>query len=162
METIYFKNTKEIKKAKEEIEKNLNVTITLVGKKALIEGASLNEYEAWNILDAISFGFSAKKALQLKESELSFKKINIKDFTRRKNMYDVRARIIGKEGKVKRTIEDLSDCEMIIKDNMIGIIGYAESIDIVITALTNLIRGSKVSNVYNFLEKMNRDRRTLS
>ena len=162
METIYFENTKEIKKAKEEIEKNLNVTITFTGKKAVIEGAPLNEYEAWNILDAISFGFSAKKALQLKESELSFKKINIKDFTRRKNMYDVRARIIGKEGKVKRTIENLSDCEMIIKDNVIGIIGYAESIDIVITALTNLIRGSKVSNVYNFLERMNRDRRTLS
>lgn len=159
MEFIQIKNIKEIKKVKEELEKKLDIKINLKRKVAEIEGPPLNEYEAGIILDAVSFGFSAKKAILLLDSDITFRKINIKDFTRRKNLYDVRARIIGKEGKIKRTIEELSDCELVLHENTLGIIGSAEGIETATTALTSIIKGAKAANVYGYLEKVNRIRR---
>ena len=76
-------------------------------------------------------------------------------------MSEVRGRIIGREGKTKRTIEEISGCDLYINEdiNQIGIIGNAESIEEATTALTNLIKGSKHANVYRFLEKINTERK---
>ena len=160
METIIIDhNLKEIKQNLPELEKKLKVKITLEGTKLTLEGEAVDEYEATMIIYALNFGFTTKQALQIKGGEMSFRKVNIKEFTTRPNLYEVRARIIGKEGKVKRTIQDLSGADMIIKGNEIGIIGNAESIQDLLTGLSNLIRGSKTSNVYSFLERMNADKK---
>jgi ribosomal RNA assembly protein len=156
MESIIFSNTAEIKKAKAELEKKLSIKIEITGKKVTISGEGINEYEASIVLDAINLGFSAKKALFLLDPEIQFRTLNIKEFTNRKILRDVRARVIGREGKTKRTIEELTDSTIIVKDNTIGIIGYANTIENTLTALRNLIRGSKEANVYRFLEEMNR------
>ena len=74
---------------------------------------------------------------------------------------DFKGRIIGKEGQVKRTIEDVSDCLTELRGNTIGIIGSADNINNVITALKNLIRGSKQANVYRYLEEMNSYRKDM-
>ena len=156
MQTFHFKKTSELKRTKKELEKALNIKITIQGRKVTIEGTSLNEYEASLVLDAINFGFSAKKALSLKNEEALFRIINIKDFTRKKKLKDVRARIIGREGRTRKTIENITNCDIIIKDNEIGIIADAESIEEIIASITNLIRGTKQSNTYKHLEKMNK------
>jgi len=161
METLIFDKTAEVRKNKVELEKKLNVKITITGRKVDFSGEAIDEYEALNVLEAINFGFSAKKALILKESDTSFQHINIRKFTRRKNLDDVRARVIGSEGKTKRTFEELADCSIVVKGNVVAIIGLASNIDLVVTALTNLIRGSKQANVYNFLERMNSSKRKL-
>ncbi len=159
METLIFEKTSEVKKNSRELESKLKVKITVQGKKVSFEGQSLDEYEASRILEAINFGFSAKKALILLDQDMQFRRVNIKGFTRRKNLEDVRARIIGTEGQVKRTIESLSDCYLAIQGNTIGVIAHADEIEEIITALHNLVRGSKQANVYRFLEEMNRYRK---
>ena len=153
---IAFERTSEVKKTKKELEKNLDVEIDIKGKKVVAKGQPLNEYEATKVLDAINFGFSAKKALSLKEENVVFRILNIKKFTKKKNLKVVRARIIGKQGKTKKTIENISNAHIIIKDNEIGIIAQADSIEDIVTALTSLIRGTKQSNTYRYLEKFNR------
>ncbi len=160
METIYFEKTKELKSNLHELERKLKVSLILTGRKLTIEGSPLDEYEALRILEAIHFGFSAKKALLLIDPETIFKIIHIKEHSRKKNLYDVRARIIGTLGKTKRTIEEVSDTFIELKENDVGIIGSAEKIEEAITALTSLIRGAKQSNVYNFLEKMNKAKKS--
>lgn len=156
MKKLFFERTKELKKELKNLEKKLQIKLTLEEKMLTIEGQAIEEYEAMPILEAIQFGFSAKKAFLLLENDMIFRIIPIKQFTRRKNLYEVRARIIGKEGKTKRTLENISNCEIIIKeDNNLGIIGSAESIEEVTTAITSLIKGAKQSNVYSFLERMN-------
>lgn len=162
METIFFEKISEIIKNKEEIEKKLNVKITIRGKSAIIEGDTLDEYEASLILNAISFGFSAKQALSLLNEDIAFKTIHIRDFTRRKNLEDVRSRLIGSEGKTKHTIEEITGCKIIVKESEIGIIAPAEKIDNTITAIINIIRGTKQANAYHFLERMNAAKKTLS
>src|SRR3989344_2679426 len=154
MESIYFKNTRELRANFKELEEKLKVKIIMTGKRADIEGSGFDEYEAKNILEAINFGFSAKKALLLKDENFSFSILHIKNISRRKNLKEVRGRVIGREGKTKRTIENISDCHLVIKNNEVGIIGDAESLEEAKTALQSLIRGSKESNVYKFLEKM--------
>ncbi len=159
METIYLQNTKEVRKEKASLEKALNVKIDVKGKQATISGDPLQEYEASIVLEAMSFGFSAKKALQLKNENFVFRKLLIKQFTKRKDLHDVRARLIGTRGKTKRTMEEISGCKIILHDNTLGILGPADKIEEATTALTNLIRGSKQANVYYFLERVNTKRK---
>ncbi len=156
MEQITFENTAELKRTKEELEKALKVKITIKEKEVTIEGEAVDEYEASIVLGAIALGFSAKKALLLKNEEMIFRKLHIKDYTRRKNLSEIKARLIGTGGKTKKTIEELSNTEIVIKNNEVGIIGEAESIDFATTAIINIIRGSKQANVYHYLEEKNR------
>lgn len=163
MESFYLKKVRELQKEKANLEKKLDISIAIKGRKVLIEGAPENEYEASIVLEAIQFGFSAKKAMSLLDENMVFRKIPIKPFTRRKNMKEVRGRIIGKEGKTKQTIEQIANCDMLINEitNEVGLIGSADEIDEATTALTNLIRGTKQANVYRFLERINAKKKSL-
>lgn len=156
METLYFKSIRELQKNKRLLEQKLQVTLELTGKQVRFEGTAVQEYEARIVLEALQFGFSAKKALQLLEEDMMFKQLHIKEFTRRKNMEEVRARVIGREGKTKRAIENITNCTIIIKDtNEIGIIGTTTDVSHAVVGLGNLIRGTKEGNAYAFLERMN-------
>ena len=155
MREIIFVNTVELKRTKEELKEKLNVEITLEGKKVTVRGDSLDEYEAGIVLDAMSLGFSAAKALDLKDESKIFRVLNIKSISRKSNLKEVRARVIGSKGRTKKTMEDISGCDIIIRDNDVGIIADAEVIDEVVTAVSNLIRGTKQANTYRYLEKMN-------
>lgn len=159
METLFLENLKEIKKHADKLEKKLNIKISILGKKVTIEGSPIDEYEAEFVLEAIDFGFPASAALLLKEEDILFRTIHIKHFTSRKNMEIVRARLIGTRGKTKQTIENISDCRIIIKGNTVGIIGPAEEIDEITTAFTNLIRGAKQANIYKYLENVKSKRK---
>jgi KH domain-containing protein len=120
----------------------------------------MNEYEAVQIFEAMGLGFSSREALQLKDEDMIFRIIALKDFTRRKDLREVRARVIGAKGQTKRVIEEISGCKIVVKeDNLIGIIGHSESIDAAITAITNIIKGTKQANAYRYLEKMNKIRK---
>lgn len=160
MEILIFDRTTELRRNKIELEEKLNVKISIKGKRIIIEGDPLNEYEASIILNAISLGFSSRKALTLKDESKIFRILNIKDLTRKKNLQHVRARIIGTEGKTKRTIENISGADIVIKDNEIGIIGNAELIEEIVTAVSSLVRGTKQANTYRYLEKMNRNKKS--
>ena len=159
METIYLEKTTELKRAKRELEKKLNVKIEIQDKEAIVEGDSLDEYEAIQIIEAISFGFSASKALLLKEPEYAFRKLHIGEFSGKRKLTVIKSRLIGRHGKTKKTIEDVSNSYIIIQENEIGIISPTESIEFVITALINLMKGTKESNIYRYLEKINKTRR---
>ena len=148
-----------IRQNKVAIEKKLGVKITIKGKQTKIEGNPVEEYEAVMILDALDFGFSLNDAIRLTDENVAFRKLPIKQFTRRKNLEEVRGRIIGTEGKTIRTVEEVSGCALALHQNTVGIIGPAENIEEATTALKNLIKGSKQTNVYRFLERMNTAKR---
>tara|TARA_Y100000310_G_C20554202_1_gene749690 strand:- start:63 stop:596 length:534 start_codon:yes stop_codon:yes gene_type:complete len=155
MQTITLNKTSEIKRTKKDLEKKLNVKLSLVGKQLSIEGDSFNTYEAQLVLEAIDLGFSTDKALLLKNEDFVFRKIHIKDHTRRKNLEEVRGRIIGTRGKTKKTLESLTDSHIVIDDNFVSVISPSANIEEATTAITNIIRGTKQTNAYKFLEKLN-------
>lgn len=158
MDTIYLKKISEVTKNKQELEKKLNVKIHLSGNKVLIDGDSLDEYDAVRILDAVNFGFSVKKALLLKREDMLFRVVRIKEHTKR-NLRDIKSRLIGKSGKTRRTLSQVSGCEILIRESEVGIIGDTEAVMDVETAITSLIKGAKQSNMYHYLEKRNREKK---
>lgn len=156
METRYISNIKEFQANKRLIEQKLGIVCTLQGRKVTYDAPAFKEYEAGLVLDALVFGFSAKKALMLLEPDMSFKTVHLKDHTRRKDMEEVRARIIGKEGKTKRAIENITNCDLIITDeNEVGILGQITDVEHAVVGIANLAKGTKEGNVYAYLERMN-------
>lgn len=150
---------REIVQKKDFIEQKLRVKISVLGKKVSYSGSPLDEYEAGIVLEAIEFGFSVKQAILLLDEDYQFRRVHIKDYTRRKNLNEIRARLIGTKGKTKRVVQSVSGCFVVIRDNDVGLIGDVEFIDAAETAVINLIKGSKQSNVYHYLEQMNRLRK---
>jgi len=153
MEIIYSENPLKILKNKKKLEKDLKIDISNRGKEIIIKGDPENEYYVRKIIEALNFGFSFSKAILMHEKEFVFESINIKDYTKRNDLERIRARIIGTKGKTLKTLSQLTDCFLEIKDNEIGIIGNPENIQNAQKAIISLIRGSKQSNVYKYLEK---------
>jgi ribosomal RNA assembly protein len=87
-----------------------------------------------------------------------FKKVRIKDHTRR-NLRDIKSRLIGTHGKTKKTMAEISGCEILIKESEVGFIGGVDVIEDVERAIINLIKGSKQANMYRYLERRNRERK---
>lgn len=160
METFFCKRAREIEKEKEKLERKLGVKLTIKGKKITFEGQAFEEYEASTIFEAFNFGFPLDVALTLKDEDMTFKSLSIKDFTRRVDLETVKSRLIGTQGRTRRTLENIADCHIRIQDNEVGIIGSAAEVEYTITAITNLIRGSKQANVYRFLERINTQKKT--
>lgn len=156
---IITNNLKEILNNREVILREIDVKITNKGKILFIEGPPENEYLALKIIEAINLGFSLEKALLLKNEENILHILNIRDVTKRKDIHNVRARLIGTLGKTKENIENLSDCLISVHDNQVGIIGDANIINEAIISVRLLIQGSKQGNVYARLEKKKKERR---
>jgi len=153
MKSLYIENPEKIRKNKLKLEKELNIKITLKGEEIIIDGEAEEEYFAEKIIDALSFGFNFNEAILIKNEDFLFEILDIKEYTKRKDLHSVRARIIGKGGKVLKVLNTLTKCELELNDNRLGVIGPAECIKNAQEAITSLIRGAKHSNVYAFLEK---------
>ncbi len=154
MQEIYVENVNEVLRNKVKIEKALKVNLKNKGKNFFIEGEGDDEFVGLKVLEAIDCGFSANCALQLKDENVLFQTINIKDLTKRNDLERVRARIIGTHGKALGTLKHLTKCDVSLHDNTIGIIGDAEEIEDAMQAVSSLVHGSKHGNVYSRLEKV--------
>ena len=153
METIICEKIPRIIKNKKRLEENLNVQISIKGKEVTFDGEAEAEYFAEKVLSALDFGFPFAVALSLRTDEMIFEILHIKEYTRKKNLEEVRGRIIGTKGKTLGALHELTKCFFEVKDNRVGIIGDPELIKNAQEAAVSLIRGAKQSNVYAFLEK---------
>lgn len=153
MKKLIVEKNGKIAKNRIELEKNLGIKIKINGKEITIDGKPEDEYYAEKIIDALSLGFPLQVALLIKDDDYAFEVINIKEFTKRKDLERIRARIIGSGGKTLKVLEDLTKCDFQVKENNVGIIGDAEYIKNAEDAVMSLIRGAKHAKVYNYLEK---------
>jgi ribosomal RNA assembly protein len=153
MKKIISEKLPRITKNKKQLGKELKVKITNRGKEVFIEGKPEDEYIAEKVIEALNFGFPFSAAILIKKEGYTFEILNIKDYTRRKDLEKVRARLIGKKGKTLKTLSDLTECFFELKDNEIGVIGAPEKIKNAQDAIMQIAQGSKQGNVYKFLEK---------
>lgn len=153
MKTILSEKLPRILRNKKRLEKALNIKITNRGKEVQIHANPEEEFTAGKVIDALNFGFSFSVAISIKEEDLEFEILHIKDHTTRKDLERVRARIIGRGGKTLKTLNQLTKCNFELKDNQIGIIGDPEYIENAQESVISIIKGSKQSNVYSHLEK---------
>lgn len=153
MRNVRVANMKKIRRAVPSIENRVKVKIGF-GKYGInIRGSELNEFLVEKIIRAIDFGFDIDDALLLLNEEFVLEFISVKEHTRRKNLKDVRSRIIGTDGRARRTIEKLTGAAIVISDNAIGVIVDADHLSATVQGIEGLISGSKHGNVFGFLER---------
>lgn len=159
VQETYVENIKKVLMNKKELEEKLDVKISNKGKLIFIEGPAENEYLTEKILEAMNLGFSLETAMLLKNEEVILQILNIKDLTKRKDLERIKARVIGTHGKTLKNLKFLSDCELCLHDNRLGIIGHADDIKEAIISLKSLVQGSKQGNVYARLERKKKEKR---
>jgi len=121
---------------------------------------ALTLYSTRDIITAIGRGFNPKIALNLIKVDYSFDLINLGDIARSKSdLLRLKGRVIGQEGKSRKIIEEMTDCEICIYGKTAGIIGPADKSPIARRAIEMLLGGSMHSSVYKYLEKQRRDLR---
>jgi len=153
MKTLIINKLPRIIKNKRILERRLNIKITNRGKEVTLTGTPESEFLAEKVIDALDFGFPLSHALSILDEEFVFEIINIKSHTKRKDLKRVRARIIGTQGKTLSTLTNLTNCYIEIKDNEVGIICPAETIKATQEGIISIIKGSKQSNVYSYIER---------
>ncbi|MBI4439758.1 RNA-processing protein [Candidatus Woesearchaeota archaeon] len=110
------------------------------------------------VVRAVGRGFNPEIALLLLKPDYAYEAISLNDFVKGKNsLLRIKGRIIGKEGKARTIIEELTECHITVYGKTIGIIGLSENTLIARRAIESLINGSMHANVYKWLEKKRRD-----
>jgi ribosomal RNA assembly protein len=147
----------EIKKQLEENTKTkINVDskegdVSVCGKDALLL------YSTRDIIKAIGRGFNPEIAMLLLKQDYAFEIINLPEFNKPTQFRRIKGRIIGKDGKSRRLIEEYTDTFISVYGKTVSLIGRTEQVSIARRALEMLIKGSQHSNVYRWLEKMRRN-----
>ena len=157
MKKLFVSKVRKISQNKNELEKNLDVKISISGRNVSISGKEIDEYFASRVIEALDYPFLPEDALLLKDENYMMEVIGIKDHTRRKDFSVIRGRIIGTQGKTLKVLGDLTGCEIVVEDNNVAIIGKAEHILDAVQAVISLIQGSKQGNVYARLEHRNKE-----
>ncbi len=159
MRNVLVQNMNKIKKAVPVIENKVKVKISFGKGQVTLRSNELIEYLVEKVVQAIDFGFMADDALLLMNDDFVLEFIEVKEHTRRKNLAEVRSRIIGTGGKARKTIENLTGSEIVIHGNTVGVIVDSDHLDAVVQGIESLIQGAKHGNVFAYLEKQNVSRR---
>ena len=64
----------------------------------------------------------------------------------------MKSRIIGKNGKTKRVLEELTDSDISVYGHTVAVISEFIYLDIIKRAIDKLLSGSKHASVYRFVE----------
>src|SRR6266700_215281 len=107
---------------------------------------------------AVVRGFCSPKAFSLFNEHYTLDIVDLHDYFG-KNEAEIRrveGRIIGKEGRARRNIEELTGTLISVSGHTISIIGTFESVSLAKDALEKLIEGRQHGTVYKILKKRRR------
>jgi len=117
-------------------------------------------FRAKEVVTAIGRGFSPEHAFGLLESdEAVLEVIDLRETVGRSQseMKRLKGRIIGKEGKTRRIIEELTETNVSVFGHTVSVIGTIDQAEVAKEAIQMLIRGSLHGTVYRFLHRKRRE-----
>lgn len=152
---------------KESLEKELSVELQIDSQTGDItitlsptaEDPSLL-FRAKEVITAIGRGFSPERAFRLlQDDDTLLVIIDLREIVGRSqsDIKRLKGRIIGKEGKTRRIIEEITDASVSVHGHTVSIIGDTEQAEVAREAIQMLIRGSQHRTVYRFLHRKRRE-----
>jgi len=117
-------------------------------------------FRAREVITAIGRGFSPERAFRLFEDEdIALDVIDLREIVGKSDsdIKRLEGRVIGKGGKTRKIIEELTDTYVSIYGYTISIIGSGDQISSAREAISMLIKGSQHNTVYRFLHKKRRE-----
>lgn len=111
------------------------------------------------VVQAIGRGFSPEKAEHLYTDTYQLIVIPLREFAKpgSRRISQVRGRVIGRSGRTREIIEELTSTNISVYGDTVSIIGDYLSINYSKEAIMKLINGSKQKTVYRYLEKLSKD-----
>lgn len=116
-------------------------------------------WKARYIVKAVGRGFNPETALKLTDDEVLLEIINLPDYVgkSKKAILRQKGRIIGKDGRTRDIITDMTGVDISIYGKTVAIIGDMEHIHLAKEAVEMILNGSRHKSVYAFLEKKSRE-----
>lgn len=117
-----------------------------------------------NIVKAIGRGFNPRIAERLTDEESDLILIDLTDYVGRSRnaISRVKGRIIGKEGRSRKLLEELTGTAISVYGHTVAVIGKMENLDVTREAILMLVKGAFHKTVWNFLysyrRKMKKER----
>jgi ribosomal RNA assembly protein len=110
---------------------------------------------------AIGRGFSPEHALRLFQDDTYLDVIDLTEYVGKaqKDLDRVRARVIGTNGKTRRSIEEATGVDMSILGKTVSIVGDVTEVALAHEAVEMLLNGASHSTVYKFLERKRKELR---
>ena len=139
-------------KVKHDVEERLQVKLEIESEAGGVE-INLDEkatdpsvlFRAKDVVTAVGRGFSPDQAFRLiRNEDVVFDFIDLRAIFGRSDsdIRRVKSRIIGMNGKTRRTIEELTEADVVVYGHTVGFIGTFEQVDIARNAVQMIIQGS--------------------
>ena len=147
---------------KKDIEESTKTKLNIDSKEGdvFVSGEdALGLYTAREMIKAIGRGFNPEIAKLLLKTDYVLEVIDVSEYVGKSKeaLLRLKGRVIGKEGKSRRLIEELAECNISVFGKTISIIGLPESTSNARQAVESLLSGSTHANVYKWLERRRRD-----
>jgi ribosomal RNA assembly protein len=111
---------------------------------------------ARDVVLAIGRGFSPERALKLMDDDIVLDVIDLRE-TLGKNEREIarlKGRVIGREGKIRRLIEEMTNAKISVYGHTISMLGDYETVTAAREAIELLLKGKQHSTVYKLLRKI--------
>lgn len=144
--------------SKRKIEKEMNTRIQVNSEDGdvIVSGEdSLNVLITVSMVKAIGRGFNPNKAFLLKNELYMFDMVSIQDYagSSKKSEERLRSRIIGTEGKTRKTIELMTNTFLSVYGKTVGIIGKQEGVYLARRAIEIILNGAPQTHAYMWIRK---------
>ncbi|MEM7826955.1 MAG: KH domain-containing protein [Candidatus Aenigmatarchaeota archaeon] len=137
-----------LKEVKDVIESEGNVKLEINSEVSIV-GDSLSIFNTQNVIIAIGRGFGFDDASKLfKDCTLYVIPIS----KNKRTLYRIKARIIGKNGKIKKRIEMMTGVKISVYGKTVSIIGKGDELEVARNALERIIAGESHASVFRFLK----------
>lgn len=115
------------------------------------------EWKTRDVVKAVGRGFSPHDAIKLLEEGYYLRIIDLDEVLgSRRRIERQKARVIGKKGKARMFIEEMSGAKVCVYGDTVSIIGQLDEVSLAEEAIMRLISGAEHSTIFNMLERARR------
>jgi ribosomal RNA assembly protein len=114
-------------------------------------------YATKEMIKAIGRGFNPDIAQLLLKQDYTQETIRIDEFAPKSQMNRLKGRIIGRDGRARKNVEELTETYICVYGKTVSIIGTSDNTALARKAVESLLKGSMHSTIYKWLSRKRKE-----